>query len=340
MRYIAYTTKGLEEVTKLELQVKLEGIVFEEISDKRIIFTTDKPIEQLVELKTVDDLGILINQVNDLNSLDQLVDLLSVEKLKEVQRFIKNFREIRDKSFSITVSIAKSNLKSAEVTSLVQKCLKENLKWEYIELDHTNFDIRVFVDDRKTYISVRLTQESLHNRAYKTNSKQGSLKPTVAGAMVILATNFQKDLKVVDNFSGSGTILCESYLLGSQVYGGDIDPESTEITKKNLINLGYNTEDKIRPLDARKTCWPENYFDCAISNLPWDKQIEVTSITDLYENSVKEYFRILKPTGKLCAIVSKPELFIKFIKKFRPEANIKELKIGLLGQNPTIVLAK
>lgn len=339
MQYIAYVTKGLEEVLKLELQQRLEEFSIEEISGKRIVFSSSSPLDQLTNLKTVDDLGILINQSDNVKNADDIVSLLDKNSLLKVQEIIKEFREFDNKSFSITISIAKSTLKPPEVSLSIQKYLTDNFSWNYIELDHTNFDIRIFIDGKKVYISVRLTKESLHNRPYKNFSKKGSLKPTVAAAMVILATNFQKNLKIVDDFCGSGIILCESYLKGNEVFGGDIDIESVEITKNNLSNLGLNPKNYIKTLDARKTNWQESFFDCAISNLPWDKQIEVKSITSLYEDSIKEYFRTLKPNGTLCVIVSKPELFIKYIKKFRPNANIKTFKIGLLGQNPTIIIA-
>lgn len=339
MKYIAYVTKGLEAVTKLELQQKLGAVSIEEIEDKRVIFETSSGFDDLIKLKTVDDLGVLIGKIPKIKDSSELISLLSEEPLQKVRDFVKNFREVNDKSFSITVSVAKSSLKTLEISSRVRDHLANNLGWEHIGLDRTNFDIRIFIDGKQAYTSVRLTKESLHNRVYKNLSKPGSLKPTVAASMVILATNFQKSLKIVDNFCGSGTILCEAYLLGNDVWGGDIDPESVTLTRTNLGNLYFRYEDRINVLDARSTKWPENYFDCAISNLPWDKQIEVKSITDIYENSIKEYLRILKPTGTLCAIVTKPELFVKYIKKFKPDAKIKSIKIGLLGQNPTIVIA-
>lgn len=339
MKYVAYTTKGLEEVIKLELQQKLREVSIEEIGDKRIIFETGAGFDDLIQLKTVDDLGIFIGQITNIKNPTELVSLLDKSLMQKTREFIKKLRQINNNTFSVTVSIAKSSLKASEVLSLIQKHIIDNLGWDYVEQDHSNFDIRVFIDGKSLYISIRLTKESMHNRVYKLNSKSGSLKPTVAAAMVILATNFQKKLKVVDNFCGSGTILCEACLTGNEVYGGDLDSESVDIARKNLNNLGYDPTDKVKPLDAKKTNWANKYFDCAISNLPWDKQIEVESITDLYENSIKEYFIILKPKGTLCAIITKPELFIKYVKRFKPDAKIRSIKIGLLGQNPTIIIA-
>lgn len=339
MQYIAYTTKGLEEVVILELQQKLEGVSIAEIGDKRVIFSTESSFDKLISLTTVDDIGVLINKGEDKETIDDVLNLISYESLIKTQEFISQHRDLEKHSFSLTISVARSPLKAIEIAQVTKNFIT-NMGLNYIELDHSNFDLRIFIDGKICYISARLTKESIHKRLYKLSSKPGSLKPTVAASMIILATNFKKDLRVIDNFCGSGTILSEAYSFGNDVFGGDIDPESVLITKNNLTNLGFNIKNRIKLLDARYTKWPDNYFDCAISNLPWDKQIEVKSITNLYEDSLREYFRVLKPNGTLCAIVSKPELFIKYLKKFKPTANIKQIKIGLLGQNPTIVIMK
>ena len=122
------------------------------------------------------------------------------------------------------------------------------------------------------------------------------------------------------------------------IFGGDIDPGSVEITKKNLSGLEYKNEERIKVQDATKTNWPTGYFDAAVSNLPWGKQVEIASITNLYEGTLREYARILKGDGVLCAIISRPDLFVKYAKMFFPNKKISQYRVGLLGQTPTIIL--
>ncbi len=338
MKYIAFTTKGLEKVSLMEILHALNDVEICDIKDKRVIFETKADPKLLLTLKTVDDIGILLANVNHVADYDHLIAEVDNLDLISARDYLKSLRQIKDNQFSLTVGLASSKFKSAELTKIISAKIHQKYHWQYNELNHSNFDIRIFIDHDQVIASVRLTKDSLQHRLYKTLSKPGSLKPTIAAAMVQLATNFQTDLKVVDNFCGSGTILCESYLPGNQVYGGDINSESVVITRHNLRNLGFTEYDHIKPLDATHTVWPDHFFDCAISNLPWDKQIEINSITRLYEESIREYHRVLKPTVKLCVLVSKPDLFIKYVKKFWPDSSIQTLKIGLLGQNPTIIL--
>jgi 23S rRNA G2445 N2-methylase RlmL len=339
MKYIAYTTKGLEQISKEEISCKLNAIIAE-VGDKRVVFETDKLANYLTELKTVDDIGILVGKLENATSLVDIIEFMKALDLNTIQNQLKYFRPIAN-NFSLTAGLVGiKSFTASDLTQALAPALSEKYNWTYTEFDHSNRDIRIFGDTKAVYFSMRLTKDSLHHRSYKTVAKPGSLKPTVAASMLYLTTNEKQNLQIVDNFCGSGTILCEAVLAGHRVYGGDTDNESVEITKRNLSNLKQPAPDTIKNLDATQTNWPTAYFDCAVSNLPWDKQIEVKSITALYEGTIKEYARLVKPTGSLCLLLTKPELMIKYAKMYLPSATVKTYKIGLLGQTPTIVLVK
>ncbi len=340
MEFIAYCTKGLEKVVEKEIVTCIKNVQVMQIVSKRIIFKTDQDFNALVNLRTVDDLGILVASLDDIASIEALLYGINKLNLKKYQKLVSQYREIDYNKFSLTPSFVGVNFSASEAVNSISQAVQLRYGWSFEEFNHTNFDIRIFIDHAKIYISIRLTKESLQHRSYKTYSKKGSLKPTIAASMVFLATERKENLKIVDNFCGSGTILCEAVIARNEVYGGDIDGESVVITKNNLKNLNYNTEDKIRMLDAVGTIWRDGFFDCAISNLPWDKQISVDSITSLYIGALKEYSRIQKSKGSLCLLVSKPELLIKHAKKIFSNCNINVFKISLLGQSPSIVVVK
>ena len=337
MRFIAFTTKGLEKVSEKEITDTFKEAKIIEVATKRIIFDSDFNT-RLASLKTIDDIGLLVHQSKTM-TLDSIVSDISQAGLASAKENIGNFRSLNN-TFSLTVGLVGSlKFTAKDVIEKISHQLSKQFGWSFTEFDHQNFDIRIFVDREELYVSVRLTKQSLGKRDYKKVSKAGSLKPTVAAALLLLCANQNKRLRIVDSFCGSGTILCESFVAGHDVFGGDIDSESVRITKENLNTIGCTALDTIKHLDAKRTDWHNDYFDLAISNLPWNEKIKVESITNLYEQSIKEFARILQPQGSLCILVSKPELAVKYIKKFFPTKKIEILKIGLLGQNPTIIVA-
>jgi tRNA (guanine6-N2)-methyltransferase len=330
MNFIAFTVKGLEKIAADEIKEIIYDAQILEIQDKRVVFSSNTSYEKMTLLRTVDDVGILALKNTNVTT---------IQDIYAVQKQFEGFRKISVGTFSFTVSMANvKDLKTSEVEEAVIDLISQKYGWKTIEKDHTNFDIRLFIDKNILYISIRLTAHSLQHRSYKVESQEGSLRPTVAAAMVRLATKDESTLKVVDNFCGSGTILCEALLSNQDIYGGDIDPDAVAITNLNLSHISSLPVERIKIQSATNTKWPNDYFDVAISNLPWDKQIVVNSITDLYSGTLQEYKRIMKENSTICVLVSKPELFIKHAKAAFPRATIEATKISFTGQSPTIVL--
>jgi 23S rRNA G2445 N2-methylase RlmL len=91
-------------------------------------------------------------------------------------------------------------------------------------------------------------------------------------------------------------------------------------------------------LDAVKTRWLQNSFDCAISNLPWGKQISLSSIATLFEGAIREYSRIVKERGTVCILTPRPEPLIKYARKYMPGCRVTQIPTSFTGQAPVIVL--
>lgn len=343
MKFIAYCTKGLEDIAVKEITKELRDSKIIKMSTKRIIFESNSDYLSLSNLRTIDDLAIYIDRIelSKLTKLDQVTNRLSELNIPELIKNLKEYRGVNEDKFSLTISVIHyKRFSRDEIKDALAKKISEKYELEYQPLDHTNFDIRINIENSVAWIGIRLTPESLFNRNYRINPMLGSLKPTIAAAMINLATENKINLKIVDNFCGSGTILCESLLAGNEVYGGDISPIAVKATIENLKSLSFKNDENIRIQDAIKTNWSDKFFDCAISNLPWGKQIEIESITNLYEGCIKEYARIVKEDGTICLILSKPDLMKSLALKYLPNAKIQEIQIGFLGQKPSILIIR
>ena len=343
MEFIAYTVKGLENIAAQEIIELDSAAKILNISTKKVIFSSVAFPTTFLNLKTVDDINFLVLNVKLLRD-STVVDLskkICSFDFAAIKSKILEFRNFDKNKFSLTVATFKTKFKAEELKTLLAADIAHATNWEYEPQNHQNFDMRVFCEKKDVYVSVRLTSKSLYFREYKTVSVEGALRPTIAAAMVSLigppATGANK---LVDNFCGSGTILAEAYLKGFEVYGSDISFDAVSAAKTNLKNLDAITDaPHIKIQDAAKTKWQCADFDACVSNLPWDSQIKVDSITNLYVNTLKEYKRILKPNAHMVFLVHKPDLFVKHLKKTfsLSSKQIKQIKIGYLGQNPTIV---
>lgn len=340
MRYIAFCTKGLEQVVKDEIEETITDAGIEQLSGKRVIFTSNKSFSYLLHFRTVDDLGVLLFSARS-NSQDEIVSQIVKSDLGSIRQQLSEFRDVGTNQFSITTSIMGNKIIRPETLKIqLSKAIEEQFQWHCDNTIHSLFDIRIFVDREDVFVSIRVSGESLHHRQNRHQSVMGALRTTVAASMVRLATKKESNLKIVDDFCGSGTILAEAFSAGEQIAGGDIDSHRIHIALENLQHIGFTQTDQLKQLNALKTNWPNEYFDCAISNLPWNKQVEVKSLTNLYIGALLEYQRIVKNNGVICLLVSEPELLIKHANKTFINPVITTYKVGLLGQTPTIVVIK
>jgi len=344
--FIAFTTKGLEHITEREIKKEFPGVSILEILQKRILFSVDGDskthfdLNDLLRLKTTDDVHVLIKDFKEIKNLDE--NFISEHlPLTEIDMSFKLISQLRvlDKTFSLTISKYKNNLVDLDsLRSQVSKKIETHSGFEYLSQDHGNFDIRIHVEGSRVLVSCRLSSISMYIRPYRICEQMGALKPTIAAALCELITPTEGD-KIVDNFCGVGTILCEASFLGLEPSGGDLNEESVHCAVRNMKNLSKKHAKNLKSLDATATNWPSSYFDCAVSNLPWGKQVDLTRVVNLYSNSIAEYARILKKDGSIVLLGIKPDLIVKHLKKNFPDHKIRKFRIGFLGQTPWVVCA-
>jgi 23S rRNA G2445 N2-methylase RlmL len=341
-RFLAFVSKGLGHISEKEIRTHFAEAAILDSSDKHIIFSDDSILpKRLLELKTVDDIHFLAGYFKGVENLNEefIVDNLPIDALDRADEFIRKLRKVNE-TFSITLSRYKN--RSVDLGSLrarIAKRFADQTTKIYTPFDHSNFDIRIHLEQSSVIFSCRIPRISLYVRAYRKCEKIGSLKPPIAAALCMLVDT-RKGQKIVDNFCGSGTILCEAKLQGLEPYGGDIDEESVDCARINMRSLSPETSVNIRVLNASSTNWPDKYFDFAISNYPWGKQVALDRVVKLYSESISEYARILKDHGSIVLLGTNPDLIGKHLRKNFPHYVVRQFRIGFLGQTPWIISAR
>jgi 23S rRNA G2445 N2-methylase RlmL len=337
MEYIAFVTKGLEEISVKEIQSLGKSEILS-VKQKIIRFKSFNKKSDLKSLKTVDDIGIFISEM----PVKELLDLnLEREQndIREAVDVLKKDREVKEE-YSLTISKYKNNdVSESELKDILVPYFTEKLNFKYTPLDHSNLDIRINIVEKDCFLTVKLFSQSLFRRDYGHETLLGSLRSTIAASMLYKLTEGKGGFKIIDNFCGSGTFLCEALIMGNKVFGNDIDKGAVIMTIKNL-NKVKSGDYEVSNLDAENTKWRNNEFDIAVSNFPWNKQIKVNKMSKIIAGSVKEYHRIVKANSKLGFITTKPEIVIKYLKKYFEIKDLQKYKIGYLGQVPTIILVE
>jgi 23S rRNA G2445 N2-methylase RlmL len=251
--------------------------------------------------------------------------LTTVKGLENIdQQNLKNITE-----FSITLSLLKSKVSLEKILNCLKDTLKQKIiNVQYLENKRAKFDIRLIQNEAGVFVGLRLSEKPLHKRSYKIATPPISLKSTIAAAMLEVL-NPKPGEKLLDFFCGGGTILCEGFFYGLKVYGSDIDALVLDSAAVNLETLSQGLSKNLTFQDATKNKYQADSFEIICSNLPWDKQIKVDSITELYKKTLLETKRILKISGRASFLVHKPEIFIKLAKKQFLNKKINQFKLSI-----------
>ncbi|MEN6610966.1 MAG: methyltransferase domain-containing protein [Methanoregulaceae archaeon] len=132
----------------------------------------------------------------------------------------------------------------------------------------------------------------------------GVMMPRTARALVNLAL-VQPGETLLDPFCGTGGILIEGELLGARTIGMDMDRFMIRGCRKNIGSSDLVRSDAIQlPLRSRT-------IDAVVTDLPYGQSVSIRAETmeHLYENSLAEIHRVLKP-GKRAVVVTHRDISV------------------------------
>ncbi|MBZ0281465.1 MAG: methyltransferase domain-containing protein [Anaerolineae bacterium] len=334
----AVTARGLEAVSLREMRV-IPGIQNAQTAYRRVLAECDSLLP-LLSLRTVDDVFLQVAiwpQIDHTRSaLGNIQDWSAEFDLPKAAGIISKIRPIAQiPSFSVTANfVGKRNYSSEEIKSSVAAGIQEQWTWNYLEDDReSDFNIRVFIEHQTALVGLRLGKRPLHERSYKQVQRPGSLKPSVAATMLILA-----DLKpgehLLDPCCGVGTIIIEGAVMGAVVQGGDVDSEAVEAANANAASANIQT--RFEQWDARNLSLLDGSVDCVVSNLPWGRQIQIDAdLKAFYRDICTEIERVIRPDGRVVLLTTMPDLL-----NFKRLRLVEQIEISLFGQNPIISVFK
>lgn len=339
-RIFALTTRGLESVSADEMAA-LDGVTITQTAYRRVAAECAGGLENLLSLRTVDDVYLDVEAWTGIGHTRETLAVLQWYAAQlDLDAAVERIGTVRalppEVTFSITASfVGRRNYSSDEIKRTVADGLKSVYDWRYTPDDReADLNLRLFIEHETAFVGVRLGKQPLHERAYKVVERPGSLKATVAAAMLRLA-GVERGQRLLDPCCGTGTILIEAALVGADASGGDVDAEAVEAARANARAIAAaGVTVRIEQWDARTLALPDASFDHVVTNLPWGRQTAVDdALAGFYADICAEIERVVAHGGRAAVLTSAPQL-LRF-ERLRP---INSVEISLFGQTPTISL--
>ncbi|HSV86753.1 MAG TPA: methyltransferase domain-containing protein [Levilinea sp.] len=332
----AVANRGLEPICAAEMS-EISGLQVKEIAYRRVSAVLRGDLSDVLCLRTVDDIFVDIATWREVGSQRTALQTIRINSrdldLPGAAALVRQVRTVsRQPAFSVTANfVGRRNYTMEEIKTAAAAGIADRSGWRYVDEDHSEINLRIFIEHDTAWIGMRLARTALQRRRWKGAHLPGSLKPPVAAALLHLA-QIAPGQRLLDPCCGTGTIPIEAALLGALALGGDLDPLALKAARANATSAGVDLH--LQRWNAAHLPLVDYSAGCIVSNLPWGRQVQVDdNLARFYKEACAAFQRVLKPGGRLVLLTSLPDWA-------RPEGWTPQalIEISLFGQNPSILL--
>lgn len=361
----AVVLPGLEELAGEEIKALFKGEV-KRSQPGLLVFRVPDISRSLLNLRTTEDVYVLAWGTDQLTYRAEDLKKILAWTARDVNwdRLLKIHHAIRPKpkgkpTYRLVVQMTGTHgYRRVDARKALARGLEGKLpaSWRHAE-ENAAIEIWMIIHGATAVCGIRLSDRTMRHRTYKSEHLPASLRPTLAAAMVRLG-ELKPNQVILDPMCGAGTILAEVLSLAKsgpfrvryekvqedegprtnlKVLGGDWEREAVRSATSNLRHLG---EPWLARWDARQLPLPEASVDRILCNLPFGKQIgEEEDIGPLYQETLPEFDRVLKPGGKAVLLVANAQLIRQATRELSWKL-VRSIQVRILGQRATAMVFK
>lgn len=365
--YLATALPGLEGVLADELVAKIPAATVRETARGKVVFATPTPFDQLLTLRTADNLYRLLGRfrvgphrtdLGDVRAAVARLDLVPGSLLSP-HGVASPGRRRSHRSVTFYVNASRTGRHTYSRFELgaaaAEGVLDRHPRWRLGDPTTHDVELRLDLSGDAALFSRRLTPASFRFRGQERHFAPAALRPPVAHALVWLSDPAPGD-RFVDPFCGSGTVLAERLPYPAQyLLGGDSAADVIRTTRANLrppslpalpdpSDLpGRDSPSGPFPTlcaglvrwDARLLPLRDGGVDKVVTNLPFGRQVlRPTEIASLYRSFVAELRRVLAPQGTAILLTDQVDALLEVASAMHPEPLCT---LSLKGLHPQII---
>jgi tRNA (guanine6-N2)-methyltransferase len=352
--YIAHTQPGFEGIAAEEAVARIRGArevarrVVPERAGLAIFFAPGA--EKIASLRTAEDVFALAGYRPDIGperaALERVRPAARSAPLVEpaLQARVKvtpGTRAGRRLKFRVIARMAgEHEFRRVDFQHAVERGIleRDDHTWRLDE-DDAEIEFWATMIDAEFFLAVRLTDDRMRHREYKTAHRPASLRASSAAALAWLSEPRDEDV-VLDPFCGAGTILIERAHLGryAMLLGSDRDASAIAAARTN-VGERYKPI-RLENWDAGALPLDDASVGKIVSNLPWGERYGSHGENrKLYPIWLREFGRVLKNDGAMVLLTAEWRL-MRDLERTRKLAPSKIIRVSVLGKPSAIYVCR
>ena len=352
--YIAHTQPGFEEIAAEEIAARIRGAreVARRVVPERAgmaIFSAPGA-EKIAGLRTAEDVFALAGYRPDLGPERAALERIRAaardaplleSALQARVRLMPGARAGRRLKFrAVARMTGEHEFRRVDFQRAVERGILDrgDHTWRLDEED-AEVELWATVIDTEFFLAVRLSDERMRHREYKTAHRPASLRPASAAALAWLSEPRDDDV-VLDPFCGAGTILIERAHLGryAMLLGSDRDAAALAAAREN-VGERYKPI-RLENWDAGAIPQDDASVSKIVTNLPWGERYGSHGENrKLYPIWIREFTRVLKRGGLMVLLTAEWRL-MRELERMRKIAPSKIIRVSVLGKPAAIYVCR
>ena len=197
--------------------------------------------------------------------------------------------------------LGRRNYNRYEIEAAVGAPLARQLKVDLVEGSEEEADcvLRIHLRDHTAILALRLFQKPLRQRSYKTVHLPGATPPQVGRALATLAS-LGPDVRVLDPYCGTATVLIEAGLLQPSAFLVGVDVSNDSLLGSKVNASAAEVHVSLCRMSAVALGFADRSFDVIAGNLPWGRQVHHEGEQRI---AWTELHRVLRPEGRAIFVV-------------------------------------
>jgi len=334
--YFSTFITGLQEIVDISLKRDFPDAEIVLLLDGLVVYRTNQSLQKVKELRCLNNTFLLFKLFENISG-EKPIEIMMRRVMEDSNTMDKlpNGLTLNNSTFRVVAS-QENQLVSVnkQLLEQIERLFKAKLNLLRVNRSKSDFEVWfLWRTEDRGFVGLRLTKTPNHEKTLH----KGELRPELANLMCAISEPASSDV-FLDPYAGYGSIPIERAIAFpyKQIIANEKDPATLKILEDKVKQIKQKiVVEKWNALDLNYL--KDNSVDKIITDPPWGVfTSQEVDFNDFYSRMLKEFTRVIKPSGLIVILMGRKGLFEQVLGKFPSLSPVKKYNTLVSGKKATI----